>query len=371
MQEANPTIKPTDKAWVNEPNPFLPNVERPYTHHDMELLGHDRGPAFFETSLCYAQSLWRSGFPAKSLLLCNRALMVHADVSREVLDRLELPYKAVAWLLIHRPAAQFIGNPRFHYQHLASRLTGAHRELQVWRAWACWYLAKELLPEADFPGDLVQIVEEGLVEPTHDAISLELARLSREHDDRAWNDALHWSQPWRPARPHGRHRVAIRKIDPAELATVQQLAAHIWPRAYPGIIGEAQIRYMLDRFYDVAVMREEIEQRGVCYALIEVDGRPAGYLSFEILPKDKAAFLHKLYLMPEFHGIGAGAMALHWVEQSAQKLGLHQMRLRVNKQNRAAIRSYLRRGFRFAGEIVTDIGNGFVMDDYWMMKLVR
>ncbi len=373
MPGSEPIIGQAQKSvsWVNEANPFLPDVERVLTHQDMEMLGRDRGPAFFEMSLRYAQSLWRTGFPARSLLLCNRALMVHADVSREVLDRLALPYKAVAWLLIHRPSGQFMGNPRYHYQHLASRLSGAHRELQVWRAWACWYLAKELLPEREFPGDLAQIVDEGLVEPTHDDINRGLARLSREHDDLAWNEALRWSQPWRIARPHGRHRVTIRRLDRTELPVVRQLAERIWPRVYPDIISGAQIGYMLDRFYDVAVMWDEMERRGVCYAIIEVDGCAAGYLSFEILRQDRAAFLHKLYLMPECHGIGAGAMALDWVEQCASKLGMRQVRLRVNKGNRPAIRAYLRGGFEFAGAVVTDIGGGFVMDDYWMVKSLR
>jgi hypothetical protein len=44
------------------------------------------------------------------------------------------------------------------------------------------------------------------------------------------------------------------------------------------------------------------------------------------------------------------------------------LRLRVNKRNAAAIRSYLRSGFVFQEDVVTDIGSGFVMDDYVMEK---
>jgi RimJ/RimL family protein N-acetyltransferase len=46
------------------------------------------------------------------------------------------------------------------------------------------------------------------------------------------------------------------------------------------------------------------------------------------------------------------------------------VRLRVNKRNAPAIRSYLRAGFRFTEDIVSDIGSGFVMDDYVMEKAV-
>ncbi len=336
----------------------------------MEALGQERGPLFYETALMYAQSLWRQGFPAKSLLLCSRAMAADLHHGDEVLRRVPLPYQAVAWLLVNRQEGQFFGNPRLHFQHLASRMVEPKKELRTWRAWACWYLAKELLDPHDFPGDWLQIRRESVVEPTHDEISRRLHQLSSLSDDRAWNEALRWSQNWRHHKPAGRHRVTVRPADKMELAIVRKLACHIWPRAYAGIITEEQIRHMLDRYYDVAVMWEEMDRRGVCYAFIEIDGQPSGYLSFEALRAEKSAFLHKLYLLPEFHGIGAGALALDWVEHAAARVGLRFVKLRVNKNNATAIRAYLRRGFRFAGDVVTDIGGGFVMDDYWMEKPV-
>lgn len=359
-----------DHAWKNEPCPFLPETDHVCSHADMEACGDDRGPRFYETALKYAQSLWRTGFPAKALLLCSRAMAAEVGHADDILHRRPVPYHAVAWILVNRQRAQFLGNPRLHYQHLASRMTGPKKELRAWRAWACWYLSKELLPETAFPGDLLQIRRDALVEPTHDEISRQLRKLSDAQDERTWNEALHWSLHWCHLRPAGRHRVSVRTVIPRELPLVRQLACHIWPRVYPGIISDAQIRYMLDRFYDPGFMWDEIQRRGVCYAFIEFDGQPSGYLSFEVLRTEKAAFLHKLYLLPEFHGVGAGSLALDWVEHAAARAGLRLVKLRVNKRNAPAIRAYLRHGFGFAGDEVSDIGGGFVMDDYWMEKSV-
>lgn len=368
---AMPRSGVTHAIWKNAPCPFLPETDHVCSHVDMEAVGNDRGTRFYEMALQYAQSLWRRGFPAKSLLLCSRAMSADLHQGDDILRRFPLPYHAVAWLIVNRREGQFFGNPRLHYQHLASRMVEPKRELRTWRAWACWYLTKELLGQEEFPGDWHQIRTEGVVEPTHDEISRQLHRLSRLDDDRVWNDALRWSQGWRRARPTGRHRVTVRPVKPGDLTIVRQLACHIWPRVYQGIISPGQIRYMLDRFYDPGTMGEEIERRGVCYAFIEFDGQPSGYLSFEALRAEKTAFLHKLYLLPEFHGVGAGAMALDWVEQAAARVGLRFVKLRVNKHNATAIRAYLRRGFKFAGDVVTDIGGGFVMDDYWMEKSIR
>ncbi len=76
------------------PCPHLPTIERPYSAADITSLGADRGDTFHDTCLRYAQSLWIDGFPAKSLLLLNRALSVPPDVARA-----DPPYRAIAWML--------------------------------------------------------------------------------------------------------------------------------------------------------------------------------------------------------------------------------------------------------------------------------
>jgi RimJ/RimL family protein N-acetyltransferase len=42
--------------------------------------------------------------------------------------------------------------------------------------------------------------------------------------------------------------------------------------------------------------------------------------------------------------------------------------LSVNKRNTKAITAYKRNGFAIVESVVTDIGGGFVMDDYVMAK---
>ena len=174
----------------NEPCPFLPEAERVFTHDDMAAQGADRGPSFYRAALLYAQSQWRLGFPARSLLLCSRAMAADLRADDEVLGRHPMPYSAVAWLIANRREGQFFGNPTLHFQHLASRMSGPNKELRSWRAWACWYLAKELLDPSEFPGDWDQIRREGLVEPTRSTISHHLQSLSSLGDGRAWQDAL-------------------------------------------------------------------------------------------------------------------------------------------------------------------------------------
>ena len=54
--------------FINAPCPFLPDTDRVIKAAEIVALGKDRGPVFYEASLRYGQSQWRTGFPAQALL---------------------------------------------------------------------------------------------------------------------------------------------------------------------------------------------------------------------------------------------------------------------------------------------------------------
>jgi ribosomal protein S18 acetylase RimI-like enzyme len=78
--------------------------------------------------------------------------------------------------------------------------------------------------------------------------------------------------------------------------------------------------------------------------------------------------LHKLYLLPELHGRGLGSRLLEHCQDEARRQGARRLILAVNKRNARAIAAYRRNGFAVVESVVTDIGGGFVMDDYLMGK---
>lgn len=356
---------------LNAPHPLLPDIDRLYEAAELAAFGADRGPAFYEMCHLYAQSLWQTGFPAKCILLLNRALSCTLPITEPVMQRWPLPYQALAWLMIHRPTDQFIGNPRRHWQHLATRMVEPNKPLRTWRAWACWYLAKEILSEAEFPPDLKQICEEGVCEPTYADIARHLADLSPADDLARWQAALDWSREQLGKQVRSAVITRIRRIVADELPTVQALAHRIWPQCYPGIITAKQIDYMLSIWYQPDAMAREMEHRGVWYALIEAAAYgTVGYVSFEHYPGTDILFINKLYLLQELHGRGIGAAAIQWAAERAKEMRCRRLQLRVNKANAAAIRAYQRAGFVILEAVCTDIGSGFVMDDYRMEKVL-
>ncbi len=148
--------------------PYLPLPEEVMTAAAMGAVRGESPPLFYETALMCAHSLWLQGYPAQSLLLINRALGADLQGDESILRKWPLPYAAALWVMSHRQADQFIGNPRRHYQHLATRMVEPRKSQRAWRAWACWYLARLVFP--DYPADEEQIRDEGVVEPRREEI---------------------------------------------------------------------------------------------------------------------------------------------------------------------------------------------------------
>jgi ribosomal protein S18 acetylase RimI-like enzyme len=95
---------------------------------------------------------------------------------------------------------------------------------------------------------------------------------------------------------------------------------------------------------------------------------PLGYLSFN--KRNEELFLSKIYVLKESRGKGIGRKAMEFVTSVAKVSKCTKVALTVNRFNQNSIRAYESAGFEKKGELVQDIGNSFVMDDYLMEKII-
>ncbi len=146
--------------------------------------GPARDEEFYLTALTYGHYLWQRGQAARAILKVDRALLANLQGDEPVLRDWPLPYAAMAWLLRHTPAVVFIGNPRVHFSHLADRMNEPRREQRRWRAWACWGLARVVLPH--LPGD----PQHHVAEPTIDLISQKLSEHGLPDEAGLWRSVM-------------------------------------------------------------------------------------------------------------------------------------------------------------------------------------
>lgn len=146
---------------------------------------------------------------------------------------------------------------------------------------------------------------------------------------------------------------------------IADLAAVIWTEHYTPIIGTEQVAYMIKHFQSVEAMYSQYKD-GYQYFMVIHNKTLVGYIS--IKKQVDSLFLSKIYVSKDFRGQKIGKAAMEFVQQKALEMDCKRITLGVNKHNANSIAAYEKMGFINTGSMVTDIGNGFTMDDYKMEK---
>ena len=149
-----------------------------------------------------------------------------------------------------------------------------------------------------------------------------------------------------------------------EIKKLVNLASEIWQEYWTIILSQEQIDYMLEKFQSEEAIKNQIDGERYVYNVLEDNGNLLGY--FGIAPKEDYLFLSKLYIKKEFRNLGCGRLAFNKIKQFAQQFNKRKIQLTVNKNNINTIKAYKKWGFKTIDAVVTDIGSGFVMDDYIM-----
>ena len=146
-------------------------------------------------------------------------------------------------------------------------------------------------------------------------------------------------------------------------AQLEALVQDIWPAVYLPLLGAEQVAYMLATYQSLSKIETEIAQ-GAHYYLVYEGTSLCGYTAYE--ERETELYLSKLYLSAAARGKGLARDIFNWYEEVA---GGKPICLRVNKQNQQAIEVYEHCGFKQVASECTEIGHGYVMDDYVYQRI--
>jgi len=156
---------------------------------------------------------------------------------------------------------------------------------------------------------------------------------------------------------------ATTKVD---FECISELARIIWHEHYPSIISFEQIDYMLEKFNSAKAIENQTKQ-GSQFFYMTYNDVPVGYSAFK--KQTDYLFLEKLYILKAHRGKKIAKTTMQFMEALAHSHKFSSIKLNVNKLNTNSILAYKKMGFVETKSMVTDIGNGFVMDDYEMEKV--
>lgn len=158
----------------------------------------------------------------------------------------------------------------------------------------------------------------------------------------------------------------FKEITNEEIKTLEQLARDIWNEYFITLLSKQQIDYMLNKFLSKEAIQDQISNKNYHYYFIYHNNTVAGFIGIQI--ETEKLFLSKLYLKKEFRGQKLASKAFDFIESLAKQLNKSSIYLTVNKYNTHTIEVYKHRGFNVILDQISDIGHGYVMDDYVMEK---
>lgn len=156
----------------------------------------------------------------------------------------------------------------------------------------------------------------------------------------------------------------LQKATEKDLQTVSNLARIIWNDHYVPIIGQKQVDYMLDKFYSQTDLLEQIHEKKHEMYLILKDEKAIGFVSVS-LGKGSDFFLHKFYIDQQQSNTGFGTKTLNLLVEIIHPKSLT---LTVNRLNYKSINFYFKNGFKIDRVEDFDIGEGYKMNDFVMIK---
>jgi GNAT superfamily N-acetyltransferase len=157
----------------------------------------------------------------------------------------------------------------------------------------------------------------------------------------------------------------LQKATAQDSVQIQQLAQRVWPVTFGNILSATQIDYMLDMMYAPAAIEEQMKRGHIFHLLHDADAERIGYVSHQLDYLPQTTKIHKLYVLPERQGEGWGKFLIQAVAQWARQSDQQKLRLDVNYQNQA-VGFYHHLGFQTIDRVNTEIGNGYLMEDYVM-----
>ena len=147
-----------------------------------------------------------------------------------------------------------------------------------------------------------------------------------------------------------------------EVKVLAKLAHKIWNTYFLGIISQQQIDYMVEMYQSEKALKKAIFEDGYTYFTAYEQNVMIGYCGVKI-EKDRL-FLSKLYLDEIYRGKGLSSKLLQEAITFANNKKLRTIYLTCNKYNTHSLDVYKHKGFRVIDAVKTDIGKGFIMDDY-------
>jgi len=137
--------------------------------------------------------------------------------------------------------------------------------------------------------------------------------------------------------------VRIREAKKSDAEEIRSVAEKTWYATYDGFISHETIETVIEKWYKVTDLKQQVEDPYFFVAVVE--GDVAGFVHATISKEDKEVLeLHRIYLDPDYWGQGVGSKLLQKVLESVDK-GIDRIALEVLQGNEVGRGFYVSKDF--------------------------
>lgn len=154
-------------------------------------------------------------------------------------------------------------------------------------------------------------------------------------------------------------------VDDSDIKRIADCAVDVWHDTFDNLLACGQVDYMIEMFQSFEAIKNCIADNGYEYYIAESGKNIVGYCGVKPEPESQKLFISKIYVHPKFQRNGIATSFFNLLK-TIYGNDFKTFYLTVNKHNDRAISVYKKWNFKIADSVVSDIGNGYVMDDYIM-----
>jgi len=128
----------------------------------------------------------------------------------------------------------------------------------------------------------------------------------------------------------------LRQIKEQDWLKIKKLLFEIAEQSFDKVVSE-----VLEK-----KIKEDYERFPEGFIISEDNKNLIGLLWFEVFPEKKSAFVHAIYVEPEYRGKGVSDELISYLEDYCKKEKLNKIELNVSLNLQYAIKFYKRKGFQ-------------------------
>lgn len=154
--------------------------------------------------------------------------------------------------------------------------------------------------------------------------------------------------------------VKLQKAIIAEIAELKKVCIDAYSKNFYHHWNEGGLEWYLEREFSIEKLKSDLSDKETEYYFVKNDSKNVGFLKIrygtkEDLLLEETVELEKIYVLPEYKGMGIGKVALNEIIEKIKEQGVKNLFLCVIDTNTTAIAFYEKLGFIFHSKTILNI----------------